>query len=443
MSGFAGNGPRYGRGQRYFFIASGGETGVSGSDITGLTLKIVPGFELLYYNGTLIPRNAYTATVSAISGLPAMVVGDEIEIVSMGAIIGTDAISLSGNGADVLDRDLFRRNILAAPKKNYVLNGAMMVSQENGATAQTVSGSYPVDQFFQVFTHTGAISVAQVASKTTGGSSNRIRLTVVTADVSVSAGDYQYIGQRIEGLRVSDLKLGTSNAKTVTLKFGVKAPAGTYCVVLCNGAFNRSYTAEYVISAGEANTDVVKSVTIALDQLGTWAVDNSAGLEVRWGLMAGATFQQAVGSWGSVNSLGSSNQFNLIGTVGNIFELFDVGLYEGTIAPSFEVPDFGRTLTECQRYWESAFDYGTPPQNGVAASRVGFWNYSASPGNMYVPISFKATKRAAPTMTQYNSAGATNSAQFDNIGIQGGLFYIYPLASQSGSFHHWVANTRL
>src|SRR4029077_21032044 len=30
-------------------------------------------------------------------------------------------------------------------KKNYIINGAMMVSQENGATTGTVSGYFPVD----------------------------------------------------------------------------------------------------------------------------------------------------------------------------------------------------------------------------------------------------------------------------------------------------------
>jgi hypothetical protein len=236
-------------------------------------------------------------------------------------------------------------------KKNYVLNGAMMISQENGATAGTVNSYYAVDQFFTgVSGTTGVGSFQQVASLTPGGSPNRLRATVTTADAAVAAGDVVYISSRLEGLRVADLAFGTATAKTTTVQFGVKAPAGTYCVVLLNSGANRSYVAEYTVAAGEANTDIVKSVVIPGDIAGTWLKDIGLGFEVRWGLMAGTTFQQAAGSWGTVNAMGSANQFNFMGTNGNVFELFDVGLYEGTAAPPFMVPDYAAELAACQRY---------------------------------------------------------------------------------------------
>src|SRR6185436_5646431 len=135
-----------------------------------------------------------------------------------------------------------------------------------------------------------------------------------------------------EGLRCSDLMFGTASAKTVTVQFGVKAPAGTYCVSIANASVNRSYVAEYVIAVGEANVDVVKSVVIPGDVTGTLAKDNTNGMSLRWGLAAGTTFQQAAGSWDINNAVGSSSQFNFMGTVGNIFELFDVSLTEGSVA---------------------------------------------------------------------------------------------------------------
>jgi hypothetical protein len=46
----------------------------------------------------------------------------------------------------------------------------MMVSQENAATVGTINGYFPVDQFSIGFVHAGAISTAQVASPTPGGS---------------------------------------------------------------------------------------------------------------------------------------------------------------------------------------------------------------------------------------------------------------------------------
>ena len=246
-----------------------------------------------------------------------------------------------------------RANI-AVTKRNYITNGAMQISQENGATAGniTAAGYYGADMFAGLSSGTtGTAGMQQVVSATPAGSNTRLRLTVTAADAAVAAGDIVWIVHRLEGLRALDLQFGKATAKTVTIQFGVKAPAGTYCVTLINNAINRSYVAEYVIAAGEANTDVIKSVTIAGDTTGTWAVDNTLGIEIRWGLMTGTTWQQTAGSWGTANALGSSNQFNFMGTNGNVFELFDVSLTEGNVAPPFQVPDYASELVLCQRYF--------------------------------------------------------------------------------------------
>jgi hypothetical protein len=235
-------------------------------------------------------------------------------------------------------------------KKNYILNGGMMVSQENGSTAGTTTLYYPVDQFSFAFSNAGSISVAQVASATPGGSPNRIRATVTSADSSVGSADSAGIFQRIEGYRIAELRSGSASAKTVTIQFGVKAPAGTYCVALRNLA-GRSYVAEYTIAVGEANTDVVKNVVLTLDTSGTWATDNGLGIDLWFGLMCGSSLQTTAGVWTAGSFIGSPNQFNFMGTNGNVFELFDVGMYEGNVAPPFKVPDYPSELLACMRYY--------------------------------------------------------------------------------------------
>ena len=226
------------------------------------------------------------------------------------------------------------RSNIAVTKKNYIVNGAMQISQENSTGAGTVHGYYPVDQFYAGYAAGGAFSVVQVPNIfTPGGSSYRIRVTITTADAAVAATDQFYITQRIEGVRVADLRFGDTSAKTITIQFGCKAPAGTYSVVVMNGTLDRSYVAEYVIAAGEANTEVTKSVVIPGDVAGSWTLSTTIGLSVRWGLMAGATFQQAAGSWGTTNAVGSPNQFNFMASTSNVFELFDVSLTEGSVAP--------------------------------------------------------------------------------------------------------------
>jgi hypothetical protein len=262
-----------------------------------------------------------------------------------------DILSMDdANGFTSAQKSQGRAN-LDVLKNNYIINGAMMISQENGTTAGTTSGYYPVDLFSISFSNAGAISVAQVASATPGGSPNRIRATVTTADASVAAGDFCNIVTKLEGFRVADLRLGNAAAKTVTVQFGMKAPAGTYCVAIRNSASNRSYVGEVVVSAPEANTDVVKSVTIALDQTGTWLTDTGIGLELTFNLMVGTTFQTTANTWAAGSFTGTSNQFNFMGTLSNVFELFDVGVYEGTVAPSFQVPDYPTELRQCMRYY--------------------------------------------------------------------------------------------
>lgn len=315
--------------------------------------------------------------------------------------------------------------------RNYIINGAMMASQENGATAGTTNNYYPVDQFATNFVNGGAISAAQVASVTSTGSPNRVRITVTTADATVAAGDFSNFTQIIEGIRMADLMFGTANAKTFTLQFGVKAPAGTYCVSFLNSAITRVYVAEYVIVAGEANTDVVKSVTVPGETSGVWPKDNTIGMYVRWGLMVGSTYQLAAGSWSSsgVNGMGSPNQFNFMGTINNVFELFDVGLYQSAAAPAFVVPDYPSELALCKRYYEIT----TVSLQSPAAS------------SMMVPCPFKVTKRATPTMTTFTAPSVLN-ASYTFGGIFTDVASVSVTATVAGGYATgWVfsANARL
>jgi hypothetical protein len=286
--------------------------------------------------------------------------------------------------------------------KNYIINGAMMVSQENGSRAVTVDGSYPVDQFRMGFSVAGsAVSAQQVVSATPGGSPNRVRVTCTTANATVVAGDILALEQKIEGTRVADFRFGSASAKTAIVRLGCRGPAGTYSVSLRNNAGNRTYIAEIVIAAAEANTDVVKSVVIPGDVTGTWTTDNTIGFDVFVMLRAGTTFQGPLGWSGA--GYASANQFNFLGTVNNIFELFDVGLYQGSIAPPFVVPDFASELQLCQRYYELTVPYGTIPQ--VAGGSYFTEMYLTSGIGAYQGITqkFLVRKRVGPTVTFYSA----------------------------------------
>lgn len=212
-------------------------------------------------------------------------------------------------------------------RRNRIVNHDMRVSQENGTTSGTTNGYHPVDQWAEYFvTSAGTLTVAQVASVTPAGSPNRLRATVTTADASLAAGEFWTLRQNLEGSNVADFQYGGAAAKNAVLRFGFKGPAGTYAAALHNSAANRSYVALFTISAPQANTDTVQTVSIAGDVTGTWlTADGVIGITLDIVLAAGTTFQGAAG-WQAGNILATSAISNGMGTGAAVFELFDVGL---------------------------------------------------------------------------------------------------------------------
>jgi hypothetical protein len=304
---------------------------------------------------------------------------------------------------------------VAVVKSNYVINGGMQISQQNGpgvVTSNAGVGTSLADMFVYTGAGTsGQVSVANVLSATPGGSTSRARVTVTTATATVAVGDVIMISTSIEGIRSAGLFLGKPTAKTVTLSFGIKAPAGTYGVALRNGASpTRSYVAEVTVASGEANTDVVKTVTIPLDTAGTWLTDNGVGLIITWALIGGTNYRCTPGSWVTGNFMCGPNQSNFMGTVSNVIELFDVGLYEGTVAPPFQVPDYIKELQACMRYLEY-----------VGAGVTGF---SVAANTIVAGLVYKVQKRTNPTVTTIPNPGlyfpgSYNSAAGAVLAFQG------------------------
>lgn len=325
------------------------------------------------------------------------------------AIIGIkeDLISIEEANSFTAAQKAQGRANLDVLKKNYVINGGMQISQENGTTASSANNYYPVDFFLATYSNAGTVSAGQVSSPTPGGSSSRIRLTVTAADASVGAGDYYAIDTRIPAARAADLKFGTAGARTITVQFGCKGPAGTYGVLVMDGGFSRCYAAEYTIAAGEANTDVVRSVTIPGEtSVGTWPKEGSGfGMLIRFAFMCGSTYQIAPNTWTSTVAVSTANQLNWLGTNGNVFELFDVSVTEGTVAPAFQLADYDSELALCKRYFQMRKASSTADHigilQGISTTQAGgpLWN-------------FEVEMNGAPTVTLSGNGdiGLSNSS---------------------------------
>jgi hypothetical protein len=269
-------------------------------------------------------------------------------------------------------------------KKNYVINGAMRISNQWGPIAITANAGYPVDQFqLATLGTTGVVSVQQVVSMSPGGSPNRLRATVTTADASVGAGEYVLIQHVIEGTRIADLLFGSSGAKDVCIRFGCKGPAGLVLGgSILNGPGNRSRPFSFVCTG----VDQVVTVPLSGDQSGTWPVDVTRGMVIDFALMAGSNYQQPTGSWIAGTAFSHPLQGNFMATVGNVFELFDVGLYPGTSAPPYTLPDLDHEQRECNRYVQR-IDAFIIPGYGTAAN------------TLYATAFFQDEMRAVPAIT--------------------------------------------
>ena len=243
--------------------------------------------------------------------------------------------------------------------KNRLINGAMVIDQRNAGGSVTVSAngttSYAVDRFFATKNTSGVFTIQQ-SSVVPSGFTNSLVATVTTADTSIASGDYAYIGQVIEGYNFADFGYGAAGAATFTASFWVRSNlTGTYSFAVTNNAGNRSYVANYTISA--TNTWEYKTVTIVGDTTGTWLKDNGAGIQIRFGLVAGSDFQQAAGSWGTVNTIATSSNVNWLGTVANNFYITGVQLEKGSTATSFDYRSYGTELDLCQRYYVGNYEY--------------------------------------------------------------------------------------
>jgi hypothetical protein len=226
------------------------------------------------------------------------------------------------------------------------------------------------------------MSVQQVTDAPTGFVKSQ-KVTSLAA-TTPSSTDYYFDCQRIEGFNVADLGWGTASAATVTLSFWVKSSlTGTFSGAFGNTSFNRSYVFTYTISA--ANTWEQKTVTVAGDTTGTWATDNSTGLQVVFDLGSGSSRTGTAGSWSANDYRKATGSVSVIGTNGATFYITGVQLEKGATATSFDVRDYGRELMMCQRYCRAYSSY--------AMGRARDSDTVFGPG-----IIFGTTMRATPTL---------------------------------------------
>ena len=309
-------------------------------------------------------------------------------------------------------------------KRNRIINGNMLIDQRNaGASVSTtaVTTTFFVDRWFANPTQTGKFTVQQNAGSVTPPTGFSYYLGAVsTSAYAVTAADYFYVSQSIEGYNFSDLGFGTASAKTITVSFVVYSSlTGTFAGSLRNYAGTRSYPFSYSIPV--ANTWTTISVTIPGDTSGTWVGSTNAGSAILFfSLGTGSTFSGTSGAWAAANYVSATGAVSVVGTSGATFYITGVQLEVGTKATPYEMQIYSDQLAQCQRYFAMTFSQGTAPANNTATT--GALRGTARVINATSQIEpaanwrFPVTMRSSPTITLYSSGSGSTTAQWNNDG---------------------------
>ena len=300
------------------------------------------------------------------------------------------------NGGATTSINGFTPSVSNMAGRNRIINGDMRIDQRNaGASVATSAdfGAYTIDRFYARHVTDGALTFQQVTDAPLGFV-NSLKITVTTADSSISSTQRAWVAQFIEGLNVSDLAWGTANAKNVVLSFWVKASVtGTFCCSVVNSANNRAYPVNYTINL--ANTWEQKTVTVAGDTSGTWLTTNGIGFRVYFPVTAGTYFQGTNATWNSSEALCTSEQTNLMATSGATFYITGVQLEEGSVATPFEHRQYGQELALCQRYYVRRYGYSHATAAVISPFMIAY-NTTAMQGSAILPVEM----RASPTLNK-------------------------------------------
>jgi hypothetical protein len=319
-----------------------------------------------------------------------------------------------------------RQNVFAAPFdatafNGLQINGGMEVSQLNGASgiaAPSGSNIFVTDQWvlnLQVSNGSiGAIQGNNVAG--VPGYSCALMVQANPPVTSIVGADHIIVQQAIEAWRCARLGFGTANAQPITLAFWVCADqTGTACVAIRNTSTNRSYVANFNVSA--SLTWEYKTVTIPGDTAGTWAAaSTSTGLYLSFCFLSGPTFQTATpGVWTATSAIASTGINSFFATVGFRVYLTGVVVLPGLDAPHFARPParpFDAELLLCKRYWQKSYDYATAIGTVVGHNGNNYREACVLGGYTHNTAPLSPMMRASPSLSIWDANGTAGKATF-------------------------------
>ena len=330
--------------------------------------------------------------------------------------------------------------VLQTNFRNIIINGDMSIAQRGISTSSiTGNGYHTIDRYKTNLSSAGTWTQSRsTTAPTDQGFATSLKMDCTTADGSLSASDYLYIEQNIEGQFLQYLKKGTSSAESTTLSFWVRSnKTGTYIASIKDNDNTRMINQSYTISS--ADTWEKKTITFAGDTTGTLGNDNATSFRLILWLAAGSDYTSGTlsTSWESqTNANLAVGQVNLADSTSNEWYITGVQLEAGTSASDFEFLPKDVNLTRCQRYFQKSYDLDTTP--GTATDTGVYWTGGSSDSGNNVSFlpSYKTTMRSSPSVTGYARDGTSGEGSYFRSGASGnGTFAAHMYGQNSVSVY--------
>lgn len=243
--------------------------------------------------------------------------------------------------------------------RNAIINGDMRIWQRGTSWADPSGKTYLNDRWFTWDTTSAVVTYGQDTDVPTGQNFPYSLKATVTTGATPTTTQNATLRQRIEGYNFRRFV-----GKTATLSFWVKSnKTGQFAISFANSDVTRNYYK--MVTINSAATWEYKTVTLDFDSDGTWDYANGTGVQVAWSTSIGPDLLDSAGTseglWVSTQYLGNSNQTNFSAAASDYFQITGVQLEVGTSASDFEFVDFQTELAQCQRYFETTYNYGTAP----------------------------------------------------------------------------------
>jgi len=332
-------------------------------------------------------------------------------IVGAGVTISESGIEASGIGITCANINGGQ----ISGRRNKIINGAMQVAQRG--TTSTDNGIKTVDRWDTTKSGMDQLAFTQKqVSDSPNGYSYSYEIDITTAETAQAGDEYMRVQQKIEAQDLQDLAYGTSDAKSVTLSFWVKAyQTGTYAVNWYSQDGTRHISRTYTVNASA--TWEHKTLTIPGDTGGTINNDTGSGIHLAFLLIADSGYVSADStSWGTYSDagFGYGHNVNMGSSSDNYWKITGVQFEVGTQATAFEHRSLGEELSLCQRYFymhaNGEFNLSSTDRCPIGMG----YGYTSTDG--YVFVTFPTKMRSNPSLYKVVGTDYFNFAYSNNNG---------------------------